>query len=106
MVTKMRGAVLFPQEGRFEEMTPAQTNQMPPKEVKPKPTDQIADVLPFSKSEQNQVWFHPVDSVAFPTPPPRLLASSFFLKPDQVDVPLKGDRRGASRADLVSAGGR
>lgn len=59
MVTKMRGAVLFPQEGRSEEMTPAQISQMPPKEVKPKPADQIGDVLPFSKSEQNQVLFQP-----------------------------------------------
>lgn len=39
MVTKMRGAVLFPQEGRSREMTPAQISQKPPKEVKPMPAD-------------------------------------------------------------------
>lgn len=81
MVTKMRGAVLFPQEGRSEEMTPAQISQMPPKEVKPKPTDQIADVLPFSKSEQNQVLFHPVDSVAFF--PPEIISIIIIFKDRQ-----------------------
>lgn len=48
MVTEMRGALLFPQEGRSEEMTPAPISPNPPEEVKPKPTDRIADVLPFS----------------------------------------------------------
>lgn len=93
MVTEMRGALLFPQEGRSEEMTPAPISPNPPEEVKPKPTDRIADVLPFSKSEQNQVLFHPVDSFAFFSPP-RLLASSLFLRTDKVDVPTRGARRG------------
>lgn len=82
MVTKMRGAVLFPQEGRSEEVTPAQSSQMPPEVVKPKPTDQTADVLPFSKSEQNQVLFHPVDSVAFP-PTPEIISIIIIFKDRQ-----------------------
>lgn len=35
-VTGTGGAVLFPQEGRSKDETPAQTSQKPPKEVKPK----------------------------------------------------------------------
>lgn len=33
MVTEMRGAVLFPQEGRPKEMTPVQISQKPPKKL-------------------------------------------------------------------------
>lgn len=69
MVTEMRGAVLFPQEGRPKEGTPAQISGKPPKKINLKPTDRIADLLPFSKSEQNQTLFHPVDIFAFPSPP-------------------------------------
>lgn len=70
MVTEMRGAVLFPQEGRPKEVTPAQISQKPPKKINLKPTDRIAaDLLPFSTSEQNQTLFHPVDIFAFPSPP-------------------------------------
>lgn len=102
MVTKMRGAVLFPQEGSSEEMTPAQISQKPPKEVKPKPTDQIADVLPFSKSKTR---FRSTQWILLPFFPLRLLASSLLSRTDKVGVPLKGDRRGVGRADLASAGG-
>lgn len=82
MVTKMRGAVLFPQEGRSEEVTPAQSSQMPPEVVKPKPTDRTAAVLPFTKSERSQVLFHPVDSVAFP-PTPEIISIIIIFKDRQ-----------------------
>lgn len=76
-------------------MTPAQISQKPPKGVKPMPADRIADVLPFSKSEQNQVLFHPVDSFAFP-PPPRLLASLLFLRTDRFMF-LRGESGGCEQ---------
>lgn len=88
MVTKMRGAALFPQEGSSEEMTPAQISQKPPKEVKPKPTDQIADVLPFSKSKTR---FRSTQWILLPFFPLRLLASSLLSRTDKVGVPLKAE---------------
>lgn len=54
-------------------------------------------MLPFSKSEQNQILFHPVDSFTFF--PLRLLAM-LFLRTDEVYVPARGARRGLSRANL------
>lgn len=73
-------------------MTPAQISQKPPKGVKPMPADRIADVLPFSKSEQNQVLFHPVDSFAFP-PPPKIIGIIVIFKNRQIHVPARGVRR-------------
>lgn len=95
MVTKMRGAVLFLQEGRLRERTPAQISQKPPKEVKPKPMDRITDVAIF-KVRAKPGLVPP--SGFFCLFPPRLLASLLFLRTDKVYVPSRGTQRGVSRA--------
>lgn len=70
MVAETRGAVLyFPRRGDPQRRPLAQISQKPPEKINLKPTDRIADLLPFSKSEQNQTLFHPVDIFAFPSPP-------------------------------------
>lgn len=68
MVTEMRGAVLFPQEGRPKD-DPCSDQPEATQEIQPKPTDRIANLLLFSNSEQNQILSHPADIFAFPSPP-------------------------------------
>lgn len=55
------------------------------------PADRIADVLPFSKSEQNQVLFHPVDSFAFFSP--KIIGIIVIFKNRKIHVPARGVRR-------------
>lgn len=83
-------------------MTPAQISQKPPKEVKPKPTDRIAVMLPFSVRAKPGLV--PPSGFFCLSPPPRLLAS-LFLRTEEVYVPARGARRGVSRANLTWVGG-
>lgn len=72
-VTGTGGAVLFPRRGDPKTRPLPRPARSHPKKLSLKPMDRIADVLPFSKLEPNQVLFHSVNS--FAPPPPRLFAS-------------------------------
>lgn len=103
-MTEMRGAVLFPQEGRPEEMTPAQISQKPPKEVKPKSTDRMAIRLPFSVRAKPGL-VPPSGFFCLP-PPPRLLAS-LFLRTDEVYVrSCEGSQEGCEQGQPRLGGRR
>lgn len=62
-------------------------------------------MLPFLKSEQNQVLFYPLDSFC-PFPHQELLASLLFLRTVKVDVSVRGARRGMGRTGLALVGRR
>lgn len=90
-MTEMRGAVLFPQEGRPEEMTPAQISQKPPKEVKPKSTDRMAIRLPFSVRAKPGLV---PPSGFFCLPPPKIISIVIFKDRRGLRTFLRGEPGG------------
>lgn len=57
-------------------MTPAQISQKPPKEVKPKPTDRIAVMLPFSVRAKPGLV--PPSGFFCLSPPPKIISIIIF----------------------------
>lgn len=102
MVTKMRGAVLFLQEGRLRERTPAQISQKPPKEVKPKPMDRITDVAIF-KVRAKPGLVPP--SGFFCLFPPKIISIIVIFKDRQGLCSFKGNPEGCEQGNLTLVGG-
>lgn len=57
---------------------PEATQSSGARESHSRPASRIADVLPLSKSQQNQVLFCPVDS-CFASPPPEIITNTPYF---------------------------